>query len=433
MTKKTAHLIGRPAVLVCLFAVWMISCIDVPENGVDGDTVKIGALLPFTGDLAASGANIEKTLIWVTEQINENGGLAGRPVELITKDTNSDVVQGMSAARQLIEEEGVVAIVGPEYADLALRMMPLIAQNDVVQVSGGVSSTAFTSLDQKELWFRTCPSSLTLGSVLAQRIVNDGVHAPLILHVNDEYGTNFSDMLSMELTEYLDETPIQIGFKSGLQSYRTILRLALDHSPDAIVLVAYPKTGATIIADWSAMGGDQRLYFSDSLDNEVFLQNVPPGSIDGMTGVAHADSSDTAVFAGQFEERWPGEQPLLSSYYNYDALSILALAIEEAYVESGSTAIPSAQEIATHILNVSSNSTGKKVAWYELEYGLHLLRNKDVAAYAGINYRGASGFVELDEHGEIFSGLAKLWTVLDGQIVYGENVAGLPVSTQVEE
>lgn len=417
--------------LMTLFACWMVSCIDIPEEKKSGDAVKIGALLPFTGDLAASGVNIEKALIWVTEQINQNGGLAGRPVELITKDTNSNVQQGIAAARQLIEDEKVIGIIGPEYADLAVQMLPLITENNVVQVSGGVSSTTFTALDKKELWFRTCPSSRTLGSVLAQKIINDGVSNPLILHVNDEYGTNFADMLGVELSALLEESPIQLAFQSGLQSYRTILALAFDHSPDAIILVAYPKSGATIIADWDAMGGDNRLYFSDSLNNEVFVQNVPPGSIEGMWGVAHAKSADATVFTGQFEKEWPGDHPLFSSFYNYDALAILALAIEEAYVDSGSNEIPNAQDIASHIFSVSSNSTGKKVAWYELDYGLNLLRNKNVAAYAGINYRGASGFVELDEHGEIFSGLARLWSVKNGQIVYSENVAGLTTTNSV--
>ena len=409
-------------------AVGSVGCIDDSSKKIPEGSIRIGALLPFTGDLAASGANIERALIWAAEQINEQGGVAGHPIALITRDTNSAVERGMDSARALIEEEGVVAVIGPEYADLALEMMPLIEKNDVIQISGGVSSTAFTELDEKNVWFRTCPSSLTLGSVLAKKIYDDGMQNPVILHIADEYGTNFAEMVRAELTAYLGDEPFQLGFQPDRSSYREVLTTALERQPDAIVLVAYPKSGAVFVSDWNAMGAGEKLYFSDALFNEVFVSNVPPGSIDGMVGITHAATTDAEVFAKSFAERWPGDTPLPASYFNFDALALLALAIEQAYIESGSEAFPSTEQIADHLVSVSSISTGKKVAWYEIDYGFDLLRNQDVPSYAGINYRGASGSLDLDEHGEVFSGLAQLWTVEDDRIVKGETVSALPIS-----
>ena len=54
----------------------MISCMEHPEK-METDTIIIGALLPFTGDIGATGGNIEKALIMIEEEVNKAGGIGG--------------------------------------------------------------------------------------------------------------------------------------------------------------------------------------------------------------------------------------------------------------------------------------------------------------------------------------------------------------------
>lgn len=76
-------------------------------------TIKIGAIFAVTGGAANLGAPEEKTAKMVVDEINKKGGINGQQVELIIKDSGGDSENAISFAKQLIEEEKVVAIIGP--------------------------------------------------------------------------------------------------------------------------------------------------------------------------------------------------------------------------------------------------------------------------------------------------------------------------------
>jgi ABC-type branched-subunit amino acid transport system substrate-binding protein len=389
----------------------------------DADVVRIGALLPYTGELAASGPNIEHAILWAAEIVNDAGGVAGKRVGIVARDSSSNVKRGMAVTRELIEEEGVVAIIGPEYDDLAREMLPLITKSKTIVISGGVTSPALTSLDTGEYWFRTTPTASAFGSVLGEAAFADGVRRLAIVYVNDEYGLSFARSVRWRFRQFEDTIVTMTPFATGARSYQSVVNEVAEFEPDGIALVAYPKSAAVIVADWTALGRRTKWYFSHTLRSDEFVQNVPPGSIEGMTGTSHSlPPGDVTVFTSKFRDRWAGETPLTASYFNYDALAILLLAIEEARVEYHTKGVPSTDQIRARLQSVSSSSRGKTVPWHSLALGLELVRKKDVPVYGGINYRGASGFLDLDEHGDIFAGLVQLWSVREGRVVGGKTV-----------
>ncbi len=77
------------------------------------ETIKVGALLAVTGPASFLGAPEARTLEMLVEEMNAKGGLAGKKIQLIVKDTAASPEKAISFAKQLIEEEKVLAIVGP--------------------------------------------------------------------------------------------------------------------------------------------------------------------------------------------------------------------------------------------------------------------------------------------------------------------------------
>src|SRR5512135_2054127 len=76
-------------------------------------SIKIGAIFAVTGGASNLGAPEEKTAKMVVDKINKNGGINGQQVELIIKDSGGKTENALSFAKQLIEEDQVVAIIGP--------------------------------------------------------------------------------------------------------------------------------------------------------------------------------------------------------------------------------------------------------------------------------------------------------------------------------
>ncbi|MHB8843985.1 MAG: ABC transporter substrate-binding protein [Nitrospirota bacterium] len=77
------------------------------------ETIKIGAILAVTGPASFLGAPEAKTLEMLTEELNAKGGVGGKKVELIIKDSGASSEKAVSFAKQLIDEEKVFAIIGP--------------------------------------------------------------------------------------------------------------------------------------------------------------------------------------------------------------------------------------------------------------------------------------------------------------------------------
>jgi neutral amino acid transport system substrate-binding protein len=377
------------------------------------DAIPVGALLPFTGALAANGTNLERALYWVAEQINQNGGISGRQIRLVATDTFSDTQRGLDAAHRLIEQDHVVAIIGPEEGALASALLPLLPTDKVALVSGGINLPELSQMASGGYFFRTTPSLEALGRGLAHKMyVDDGVRTAAVVHDSDEYGVSFGQIVADQFTGFGGTVTAVISLSSGQSSFSSEIRAGTAGSPEAVVLVTYPNVGAELTQEWTATAGPTHWYLSPSLKTDVFVENAGPGVLDNAAGVAAAVASDSDLFVARFRDRWSGDIPLSEAYFYYDAMALVALAMQ-AGATMGQT--PDGDAVRLNIRAVSVSPMADRVAWFELPSGLATLRRG-----LPIDYRGASGGVDLDANGEVGSGLLRLWSVVNDHIVDGD-------------
>jgi len=80
---------------------------------VAANPIKIGAVLPFSGGVELYGYQAKLGLDLATKEINAGGGILGRPLEMIYEDDKTDPAVAVKATRKLIEQDDVLALVGP--------------------------------------------------------------------------------------------------------------------------------------------------------------------------------------------------------------------------------------------------------------------------------------------------------------------------------
>ena len=105
------------------------------------EPVKIGALFSVTGPASFLGAPEEKTVQMLVENINASGGINGRKLQLVVKDTGGSPEKAVSFAKQLIEEEKVLAIIGPSTSGETMQIKALCEENKVPLVSCAAAET----------------------------------------------------------------------------------------------------------------------------------------------------------------------------------------------------------------------------------------------------------------------------------------------------
>jgi len=116
-----------------VIAVLIISLVAIPA--AMAETVKIGAILAVTGPASFLGGPEARTLEMLVEQTNAAGGINGMPVELIIKDSGANPEKAISFAKQLIEEERVVAVLGPSTSGETMKIKKIFEQAQTPLIS----------------------------------------------------------------------------------------------------------------------------------------------------------------------------------------------------------------------------------------------------------------------------------------------------------
>ena len=127
----------KPNVISLLFSLLGSSLLMVVPSATAANSgpIKIGALFSITGPASFLGAPEDKTARMFIEKLNASGGINGRKVQLVVKDTGGSPEKAVSFARQLIEEERVCAIIGPSTSGETMQIKGLCEENKTVLVS----------------------------------------------------------------------------------------------------------------------------------------------------------------------------------------------------------------------------------------------------------------------------------------------------------
>ncbi len=144
-----------------LLFVLMIGCACALKstNAVAADSIKVGAVLPFSGGVELYGRQAKLGLDLATREINAGGGILGRPLEIIYEDDQTDPAVALKATHKLIERDGVLALVGPITSRNLDAIKPAIESSKTpllyaTNYEGGACSRyifAFSSVPNQEL------------------------------------------------------------------------------------------------------------------------------------------------------------------------------------------------------------------------------------------------------------------------------------------
>ena len=154
-----------------------------PQSTESDTTLKIGTVLPQTGDLGFLGKERQLAISFAFDLVNEAGGVNGRMIEVLHRDSGTDPEVGKAAASALIDEHGVPAIIGAASSGVTMAIAQEVTiPNGVLQISPASSSSLITTLDDNDFVFRTTMSDVVTGKVAAElgtrnRLAERGDHA----------------------------------------------------------------------------------------------------------------------------------------------------------------------------------------------------------------------------------------------------------------
>ncbi|MCS7030029.1 MAG: ABC transporter substrate-binding protein [Gloeomargarita sp. SKYG116] len=375
--------------------------------------LKLGVLLPATGDLAPLGQEMIPAVNLLVEQVNACGGVNGQPVQVFQEDDQTQPTAGAAAMTKLAEVNQVGGVVGSFASSVSQAALDVAVRNQVPLVSPGSTSPEFTERakkgEYKGFWYRTAPPDTYQGAALAALALKRGLRRVSTVVINNSYGLGFEREFTRAFTQkggQIVNRPTR--YDPNATTLESEARSAFANKPQAVMAAVYAETGALLLKSAYEQGllPGVQLLLTDAVQSEQFVTSVgknPQGQfiIAGAIGtVPGADGPALAALEKLWREKRGTALPPFTAQ-TWDAAAVIILAAQAAQSNRGVDIAPKIREIG--------NPPGQPVT--DVCQGLALLKQGQ-----DINYQGASGNVDFDAFGDVV-GSYDVWQVTpDGKI-----------------
>lgn len=379
-------------------------CLSYSDPSVPADAIPIATVLPFSGARAASGANLERAMQFVVDQVNRSDGhgIAGRELHMLVSDSHSDVARGTESSRKLLNEQHASYFIGTEEPEISFGIANDVKKNGVVHLMPGLTSPNFHDPSTSAAWFRLSPNGDYLACALAKQMLADGIARATTIVTPDDYSGGFATAFGSVFRNKGGTLLPSIKAQADATSYSGLVSAVSASGADAIVLVTTPTVAAKIVQEWSAGNHAGKWYLAPMMKDPEFVRNIPPGALDGAIGVSADIEQQSAAFATFFKEG-TGNLPVDSAAYYYDAAAMLSLTLAASYANLG--ALPTPAQFKTSMMQTAS-APGIVVTFDQLATGLQL-----AAAGQDIQYLGAAGNYVINSVGDSVDTAGALWAI----------------------
>ncbi len=295
--------------------------------------LKIGALIPLTGPVAAFGGAVQNGNQMAVDEFNEKGGLLGRQVELVIEDSQCNAEAAVSAANKVIDQDGVKFIVGAICSSASIPVSEVATAKGVVQITPGSTNPQVTVDDSgntKPTTFRACFIDPFQGGVGAKFSLDElgAKTAAVFLDQGNDYTRGLAEFFRDAFEAGGGEIVVWETYTADDQDFSAILTKVKDAGPDILYLPDYYSTVNLQAAQAREMGVTATFLGGDGWG----AGELDP-ALDGGYHTDHFSAEDPRAIVQEWVKNYNatfGEAPNSLALLAYDATRILLEGIEKA-------------------------------------------------------------------------------------------------------
>jgi branched-chain amino acid transport system substrate-binding protein len=356
--------------------------------------VLVGCLMPASA-APAWGPNLIKAVQVGIEEVNSKDGIKGKPLKLLVEDEGMTPSSALSAARKLVEQSGVRAIIGATTSEDVMAVGPYVAGKEVLLVSPSATSSSLAKQAWSRWVFRVSPGDALQGGVVAKLIKDSGYKKVAMLVQDTVYGRGIEETTS-EFLKGRADVVISVRYDPQKLSYRTELNSIKDKNPDCVLHAGYYDDGAVVFEQALALGMDDIPWvavdgvYDMPLDKHAEAAKFMEKAVTGTVPLPDLQSVIFQDFAKRYEALY-GFEPTVYCDTAYDGVNLIGAAMREAKTYQGAAF-------------------------------------RDAMATVGKNYMGASGAISFGGSGERMAGIYGAWKVETKGGQYQFVITGQPIN-----
>jgi len=325
--------------VVCLFLTFWVA------GGLawGADPIKLGAFFDLTGAGSAIGTPTKLVAEMVVKKINGEGGINGRPLQLVIADDEGDPTKAAIIAKKFIESDKVVAIIGPTRTDTGMAAKPIIEQMKVPTFMC-VGGDPVVTVPPFKWTFKSPQRTSVAVKKTYDYLKRKGIQNIAIITSADGFGRDGKNWLEKLAVEYGLKIITGESFQATDNDMTTQLIKIKAASPEAIICWTIGKAGSIVAKNVKQLGIQVPLFQCHGLPDPIYIKlageasegNIMPATkLMVASQLPNSDPQKKVILefirlykdVYQYEQQFPINT---HSGYAWDAIYILANAMKKA-------------------------------------------------------------------------------------------------------
>ncbi|NPV06379.1 MAG: ABC transporter substrate-binding protein [Anaerolineae bacterium] len=259
----------------------------VTESAATGEVYKIGFLASVTGAAATLGEPERNVAVMIQEQLNASGGIVGpdgtvHPVEIIIQDTQGSPDVAVTLIKKLIDDEGVLAIVGPTTSGASMAVVPIAQEARVPLVSMASSSAIVEPVAERAWVFKTAASNEHTAPLQVEYARAKGITRIANLYVNNAYGEDGA----IAIREAAAAAGVEIVYEDTFEEADTDITSQITKvrasQAEAVLVTAIPPAAAVFTRQYRELGVELPLIHNHGIGMPAFVSLAGPENAEGV-------------------------------------------------------------------------------------------------------------------------------------------------------
>jgi len=301
--------------------------------------IKIGAIFSQTGPASFLGAPEAKTVQMLADQLNAKGGVLGQKIELIIKDSAGSPERAVSFAKQLIEEEQVLAIIGPSTSGETMQIKPICEENKMILVSCAAAETIVNPL--AKYVFKTPQKDSQAVTWIYKTMKEKGITKIAVVTGNDGFGAAGKKQLEdIAKTDGLEILISEVYDKGATDLTDILTKVKGTAGVQAVVNWSIVPAQSIVPKNMKQIGLNVPLFQSHGFGNPKYVEQAgvaaegllfPAGRllvVDDLPA-SHPQKAVLAAYKKDYETKFKEDVSTFGGHA-YDALMVVVEGIKKA-------------------------------------------------------------------------------------------------------
>lgn len=317
----------------------LVGCGSKPAANNEGsDTIKVGLNYELSGGVATYGQSLTAGVELAIEEINKNGGVLGKQIEIVKADNKSEDTEAANVSTRLATRDKVLVLLGPATSGNTKAASPAAMENKVPLISASATDdhvTVDSNGKVREYIFKTCFSDSFQGVMMAEFALNDlGLKNAAILEDNtSDYAKGLSKAFKETYTSQGGTLLAQEAYQAKDTDFKAVLTNLKGKNPDVLFVPGYYEEVGLIVRQARELGLTMPILGADGYESPKLTEIAGKDVLNDVYYSSHYSSMDSSAEVVKFNESFKAKYSKEADAFNalgYDLGYFFKDALERA-------------------------------------------------------------------------------------------------------